>query len=390
MKKQFLTKQKGNRGITLIALVITIIVLLILAAISIATLTGENGLLTKANTAKDTTNYKNAEEEVHMEVLGSFDSNGKYNKDIAKDNLNKNLGIPTEDITDNGDGTLTVKYKGYTISVNIGQSQKDEGTPATASAVNELIGQVVAYEDGSGEVTSWRVFYASETEVFLIATNTVASGTAFGSSNGIPLGNYSGVADVFSAKTGNGAGYSYSNVTYGKNYNQLWFNTDTTDTKDRSKATAYLCDPANWTKYIGSNAPSGTYAVGGPTKELFIKSWNASKPQTNVQEVSLVQVDVTTDGYAYNKPDHLYNDDPILKTILPVTVGGEDGLYNNGKSYWLASPSGNYADYVCLVGFGGYVYYGSYDFTGCGVRPLVSIPMSKVQIKEDGILEIGN
>lgn len=390
MKKQFLTKQKGNRGITLIALVITIIVLLILAAISIATLTGENGLLTKANTAKDTTNYKNAEEEVQMEVLGSFDSNGKYNKDIAKDNLNKNLGIPTEDITDNGDGTLTVKYKGYTISVNIGQSQKDEGTPATASAVNELIGQVVAYEDGSGEVTSWRVFYASETEVFLIATNTVASGTAFGSSNGIPLGNYSGVADVFSAKTGNGAGYSYSNVTYGKNYNQLWFNTDTTDTKDRSKATAYLCDPANWTKYIGSNAPSGTYAVGGPTKELFIKSWNASKPQTNVQEVSLVQVDVTTDGYAYNKPDHLYNDDPILKTILPVTVGGEDGLYNNGKSYWLASPSGNYADYVCSVGFGGYVYYGSYDYPNGGVRPLVSIPMSKVQIKEDGILEIGN
>lgn len=52
MKKQIVTNQKGNAGITLIALVITIIVLLILAGISIATLTGENGILTRTNDAK--------------------------------------------------------------------------------------------------------------------------------------------------------------------------------------------------------------------------------------------------------------------------------------------------------------------------------------------------
>ncbi len=39
--------KKSIRGITLIALVITIIVLLILAGVTIATLTGENGLLRK-------------------------------------------------------------------------------------------------------------------------------------------------------------------------------------------------------------------------------------------------------------------------------------------------------------------------------------------------------
>ena len=44
-----------NNGITLIALVVTIIVLLILAAVSIATLTGENGILTRANDAKTET-----------------------------------------------------------------------------------------------------------------------------------------------------------------------------------------------------------------------------------------------------------------------------------------------------------------------------------------------
>ena len=46
---------KGSRGITLIALVITIIVLLILAAVSIATLTGENGILERAGEAKEKT-----------------------------------------------------------------------------------------------------------------------------------------------------------------------------------------------------------------------------------------------------------------------------------------------------------------------------------------------
>ena len=54
MEKQ---KQKGkltkrsNQGITLIALVITIIVLLILAGVAIATLTGDNGLLRKGTTS---------------------------------------------------------------------------------------------------------------------------------------------------------------------------------------------------------------------------------------------------------------------------------------------------------------------------------------------------
>ena len=44
--------KQNNRGITLIALVITIIVLLILAGVSISMLTGENGILTQANKSK--------------------------------------------------------------------------------------------------------------------------------------------------------------------------------------------------------------------------------------------------------------------------------------------------------------------------------------------------
>ena len=49
---------RKNRGITLIALVITIIVLLILAGVTIAWVVGDNGIISRSNEAKNTTNKK--------------------------------------------------------------------------------------------------------------------------------------------------------------------------------------------------------------------------------------------------------------------------------------------------------------------------------------------
>jgi len=57
---------KNQKGITLIALVITIIVLLILAGVSIAMLTGENGILTQANSSKSETNKAEATEKISL------------------------------------------------------------------------------------------------------------------------------------------------------------------------------------------------------------------------------------------------------------------------------------------------------------------------------------
>lgn len=59
-------KSLNNRGITLIALVITIIVLLILAGVSIATLTGENGILTRASEADIETRAATVEEKKNL------------------------------------------------------------------------------------------------------------------------------------------------------------------------------------------------------------------------------------------------------------------------------------------------------------------------------------
>ena len=87
------TKQKTNKGITLIALVITIIVLLILAAVSIATLTGDNGILTKAQTAQKLTKQETAKEKIQVEVLGSLDNSGNIDLNELNENLKNVEGI---------------------------------------------------------------------------------------------------------------------------------------------------------------------------------------------------------------------------------------------------------------------------------------------------------
>lgn len=85
---------KGNKGITLIALVITIIVLLILAAVSIAMLTGENSILKNASKAGDDTKLANAKEAAVVkmqEVITEF-----YQKKYAPEG---NTTLPTSEAT---------------------------------------------------------------------------------------------------------------------------------------------------------------------------------------------------------------------------------------------------------------------------------------------------
>ncbi len=71
MKLKHKKEGRLQKGITLIALVITIIVLLILAGVSIATLTGDNGILTKAQTAKAETEKASEEEQLQLAQLNA-------------------------------------------------------------------------------------------------------------------------------------------------------------------------------------------------------------------------------------------------------------------------------------------------------------------------------
>ena len=73
---------KKEKGITLIALVITIIVLLILASVSIAMLTGDNGILTQAKKAKEETEKAAKEENAILNNIEDYmTTGGKYDSE---------------------------------------------------------------------------------------------------------------------------------------------------------------------------------------------------------------------------------------------------------------------------------------------------------------------
>ena len=135
-------KNLNSNGITLIALVITIIVLLILAGVTIATLTGDNGILNQAGKAKDKTTEAESIERVQVEVVGSYGLDGT----IDKDQLNKNLkningltynGNALSDSNKIADLPATVTLNGYDIVIDGNGNVSKKSTLADKSGANE-------------------------------------------------------------------------------------------------------------------------------------------------------------------------------------------------------------------------------------------------------------
>ena len=140
MKNKLKEQLKTNKGITLIALVITIIVLLILAGVTIATLTGDNGILTKAQNAKEKNAQKTVEEQINLAVQASRINEGLViDKDILEQELTNN-GIEITK-SENDELPWTVKKDGYvyTISEN-GEVKEKEGIAITTGDIEILKG----------------------------------------------------------------------------------------------------------------------------------------------------------------------------------------------------------------------------------------------------------
>lgn len=137
--------KKNQNGITLIALVITIIVLLILAGVSIAMLTGENGILTKATSAKDESSKAEVKEAVSLaiaEIYANKNDTVSANNgvtEVTADNIASIARKNNSAITQEGTGTdtaateekaathvLTLKFRdvNYTVTFTEAHTKK--------------------------------------------------------------------------------------------------------------------------------------------------------------------------------------------------------------------------------------------------------------------------
>ena len=123
---------KENKGITLIALIMTIIILLILAGITIGALTGENGIISNSKTAREETEIANVIEQAKTDVLGIQTENedGNITKGELKTVLDKYFDVVPDDYTTETVLTTKDEYGSHEIAVsdiyngNLGETQE--------------------------------------------------------------------------------------------------------------------------------------------------------------------------------------------------------------------------------------------------------------------------
>jgi len=163
-------KTKEMKGITLVALVVTIVVLLILAGVSINTVLGDDGIIKKAKEAAETTKRVSAEEEMNRLVLEYQLAKSDENfEDFLQEKINEGR---INGATDNGDGTVTISKrvdgKDYTITV------KKPVAPTPSVKVGAI--RVVSDSTGAGSSLG-EASTRKGTTLYIMIESTISGGT---------------------------------------------------------------------------------------------------------------------------------------------------------------------------------------------------------------------
>ena len=163
-------KTKEMKGITLIALVITIVVLMILAGVSINTVLGDDGIIKKAKEAAETTKRASAEEEMNRLVLEyQLAKNDETLESFLQEKVTEGR---IDGVTDNGDGTITitkkVEGKDYTITV------KKPAAPTPSVKVGAI--RVVSDSTGAGSSLG-EASTRKGTTLYIMIESTISGGT---------------------------------------------------------------------------------------------------------------------------------------------------------------------------------------------------------------------
>ncbi len=164
-------KIKQTKGITLIALVITIIILLILAGVTITMLTGDNGILKQATNARETNSKAEFEEKVKLAVIASR-VNDTANIDLkildeeinkisgttitksADDNLPWTVKKGSYEVTITADGTITTNTTGKDDGKKDEDTKIDYGTKTPAEDKRTVIEQATAAKPEESTIDS--------------------------------------------------------------------------------------------------------------------------------------------------------------------------------------------------------------------------------------------
>lgn len=336
-----MNKLKEQRAITLVALVITIIILLILAGVTLSLVLGDNGLIRKSKESAEKYNQSAQKETADLE---SYDEEFKS---LLGDT------ITAKEIAKNPSKYYGKEIKGYTC-------ENDEA------------------------INAWKIFFADENNIYIISDDYISyenapkgkKGTEItkGKKSNYDLGfvnvcnDYTGAADITNEKIKKW-------FTYLEKY--------PTSEKTNAKATAYILDTNVWGKFAGNNAE---YAIGGPTLEMFCESYNSMHDK---------KIEYIVESYGY---DMRWGADPN-NTEYNDNISGLDRTENlyvlskeNVNGYWLATPSAFSDSSLSEIflpldksAMGSIVFEGftNEDGSNVGMRPVVCLKNSVKLEKQD-------
>ena len=158
---------KKQKGITLIALVVTIVVLLILAGVTISLLLDENGIIAKSKDARTETRVSQIEDEVGMWKQHNFINKESNQAQESADTMLANLisrKLLTEDEIDRDQELITIKKKDGTIvkeisyssvTINISKTPATEKSGAVVLTVDSVDGLTIDVSQGDEELNNF-------------------------------------------------------------------------------------------------------------------------------------------------------------------------------------------------------------------------------------------
>ena len=314
-----------KQGISLIVLVITIIVMIILAASVVITLSN-TGVINRASQAVDLTNEASVQDLAALTWADAYMDN-KRGTDLVNE--------------------VTTKLGEQGVTVTNKNSSSGSGLGSLITAAN--YGDTVDYSvtvDGT-IYSDWQIYYHNSDYVYLIAANSIVYAT---------LDKGTTVASLTDDEK---ALYEKFRVGTADKYTLVDALEDGTTMYNCQAVAQLIKDYANFanTTIYGTNVVG---AIGGPTIELLVAGWNAKGYTPTFT--------ITTDKYGYKINDGY---------VVEVT---SDGLYvPSNYWYWLASPSARYDNNVMSAGYdcvdSGVVYHNRIDASR-GVRPVVCLKSS--------------
>ena len=412
---------KSQKGITLIALIVTIIVLIIIAGISIATLTADNGVLRQVNSAKVSNIEGTAREQMDLAAsamriaiaeAAAQDNSYRANKNVTaiQNELHEMLVNDTTALEaegwkkgTTGEGTFTITYEGddyknacnddaavITYTITLAQRSIEVTDVATGikgadgSDISIDIGAESGNGGGSGGSTLGaylvdQVEIGDYVDIGIEYTNPTTPSTSYLSGTNTTMTGWRVLS-----KSGSGASGTVTLVSAGA---PLQFYHPGTSGSSSTSINTYLSN-LNTTITVDESSTHG-YRKNGFSSPDLASIW--SSKSTIIDAISAHALTTTEVETAYaaltgttKTMSELYNITQSLKTSNMTSVNSSMStkaydLLGNGLSYWLGGSSNNTNGLWRVVNDG---EVGNAANFLQGVRPVVSLK-SGVQIAED-------